>query len=390
MHRIIVIGRGLVGSAAGRHLSALTDRVAILGPDEPADRTAHTGVFASHYDEGRITRVTDRDPAWAVTAKRSIDRYAEIEARSGIRFFTDAGYLGIGPAGSDYLDRCEAAARMFGADTTRLDAAGIAARFPFLAVPNGIEGLHEAGSAGYISPRAMVRAQTEVARQQGAAIIADQAISVRATAGGVEVDTARGGTLRAERVLVATGAFTDVCGLLPVDLKLLVFGRTVVLAHIDDGLLAELGGMPALSDAESGAYILPPIRYPDGRHYLKIGIGSTADPEFRSLPDLVRWFKSAGSADNRRDFQAFLARLIPALDRCRHWHTDTCAVTWTATGLPYIDYVLDGRLAVAVVCNGKGAKSSDDWGWLAARLVAGLEWDHPVARERLRLPAEIR
>jgi sarcosine oxidase len=390
LHRIIVIGRGLVGSAAGRHLSALTDGVVVLGPNEPTDRAAHTGVFASHYDEGRITRVVDQDPAWAVTAKRSIERYAEIEARSGIRFFTNAGYLGVGAARSEYLDRSEAVARIFGVDTTRLDAADIAARFPFLAVPDGAEGLYEGGRAGYISPRAMVRAQTEVAWQQGALIIADEAISLRPSAGGVEVDTARGGTLRAERVLVATGGFTDACGLLPVDLKLRVFGRTVVLTHIDDGLLAELGGMPALTDAESGAYILPPIRYPDGRHYLKIGIGSTADPEFRSLPDLVRWFKSAGSMDNRRDFQAFLTRLIPALDRCRHWHTDTCAVTWTATGLPYIDHVVDERLAVAVVCNGKGAKSSDDWGWLAARLVAGLEWDHPVGREQLKLPAEMR
>ena len=82
--------------------------------------------------------------------------------------------------------------------------------------------------------------------------------------------------------------------------------------------------------------------------------------------------------------------MIPALDRCRHWHTDTCAVTWTATGLPYIDYVLDDRIAVAVVCNGKGAKSSDDWGWLAAQLLLGPEWNHPVPRERLRLPAEMR
>jgi sarcosine oxidase len=344
----------------------------------------------SWYDEGRITRVVDRDPAWAVTAKRSIERYAEIEARSGIRFFTNAGYLGIGAAGSEYLDLSEAVARMFGVDTTRLDAAGIAARFPFLAVPDGAEGLYEGGRAGYISPRAMVRAQTEVARQQGALIIADEAISLRPSAGGVEVDTARGGTLRAERVLVATGGFTDACGLLPVDLKLRVFGRTVVLAYIDDGLLAELGGMPAVIAAEPGAYILPPIRYPDGRHYLKIGIGSTADPELRSLPDLIGWFKSTGSAENARDFQAFVTRLIPALDRSRHWHTDTCAVTWTATGLPYIDYVLDDRIAVAVVCNGKGAKSSDDWGWLAARLVAGLEWDHPVSRDRLRLPAEMR
>lgn len=75
--------------------------------------------------------------------------------------------------------------------------------------------------------------------------IADEATAVRPTASGVEVDTARSGTLRAERVLVAIGAFTDACGLLPVDLKLRVLGRTVVLAHIDDRLLTELVGMPA-------------------------------------------------------------------------------------------------------------------------------------------------
>jgi hypothetical protein len=36
MHRIIVIGRGLVGSAAGRHLSELTDAVVVLGPVDQA------------------------------------------------------------------------------------------------------------------------------------------------------------------------------------------------------------------------------------------------------------------------------------------------------------------------------------------------------------------
>jgi glycine/D-amino acid oxidase-like deaminating enzyme len=94
----------------------------------------------------------------------------------------------------------------------------------------------------------MVRAQTEIARQQGAAIIADVATSLRPTLGGVDADTARGGTLRAERVLVATGAFTDVCGLLPIDLKLQVFGRTVVNAGACgrrcnyDGRETEAGG----------------------------------------------------------------------------------------------------------------------------------------------------
>src|SRR3546814_20993789 len=85
MYRIIVIGRGLIGSAAGRHLADLTDGVALLGPDEPADRAAHAGVFASQYDAARMTRVVAPDPAWAVTARRSSDRYADPEGRSGLR-----------------------------------------------------------------------------------------------------------------------------------------------------------------------------------------------------------------------------------------------------------------------------------------------------------------
>ncbi|MEQ9335466.1 FAD-dependent oxidoreductase [Thalassobaculum sp.] len=386
MYRSIVIGRGLIGSAAARHLSELSDGIALLGPDEPADRATHTGVFASHYDEGRMTRVVDPDMAWAITARRSIDRYADLEARSGIGFFTESGYLGIGGPGADYIARSEAAGRELGADITRLDAAGIRSRFPFVTVPDDADGLHEGHNAGHLSPRAMVRAQTAVARLQGTEIVADHATAVRAVPGGVEVETAGGQTLRAERVLVAAGAFTDACRLVPVDLKLRVFGRTVVLARIDDDMAADFRGMPTMGHAETGAYILPPIRYPDGNSYLKIGIGTTGDANLRSLEDLTAWFKGPGSEANRRDFQAFLTDLLPPLARCRAWHTDTCAVAWTVTGLPYIDHVLDDRIAVAVGGNGKGAKSSDDWGWLAARMMAGLVWDHPVARERLRVP----
>lgn len=386
MFRTIVIGRGLIGSAAGRHLSAICDGVALLGPDEPADRASHSGVFASHYDEGRMTRIVDPDPAWSITAKRSIERYADLEARSGIRFFTEAGYLGIGQPGSDYLDRSEACGRANGADLARLDAAGIAGRFPFLRVAADADGLYEGKRAGHLSPRAMVRAQTEVARQQGAAIIADEASAVRPTRAGVEVLTAGGEVLRAERALVAAGAFTDACGLSPVRLDLKVFGRTVVLARVEGEVAEALRGMPTMGHAETGAYILPPIRYPDGHSYVKIGIGTPADAQMRSLEDLSRWFKGSGSDDNRRDFKTFITALIPPLSCCEHWHTDTCVTAWTGSGLPYIDYALDGRIAVAVGGNGKGAKSSDDWGWLAAQLVAGREWDHPVARDRLRLP----
>lgn len=389
MHRIIVVGRGLIGSAAARHLAGLTDGVTLVGPDEPADRAAHTGVFASHYDEGRMTRIVDPDPVWSVTARNSIDRYAEIEAESGIRFFTPSGYLGIGGPGSDYLDRSAAAGLANGAEAVWLDADGIRHRFPFLSVGDDTRGLVETGRAGHLSPRAMVRAQGEAARRRGATVIATEAAAIRTTSAGVEVETADGTVHRAEKVLVAAGAFTDACGLSPVDLRLRVFGRTVLLARIEGDLADDLATMPTMGHAESGAYILPPIRYPDGHTYLKIGIGSTDDAGLRSREDFTRWYRSAGSEANHRDFQAFLTDLIPCLARCTHWHTDTCAVAWTATGYPYIDWVEDGRIAVAVGGNGKGAKSADDWGRIAARMVAGEAWDHPVAREVLQLPRSV-
>ena len=43
-----------------------------------------TDIFGAHYDEGRITRVLDPDPTWGTLARRSIERYRDIEAKSGM------------------------------------------------------------------------------------------------------------------------------------------------------------------------------------------------------------------------------------------------------------------------------------------------------------------
>ena len=88
-----VVGRGLTGSAAARHLAEQMPGVVLIGPDEHADWQSHGGVFASHYDEGRITRTIDPDENWARFANRSIARYRDIEARSGVAFFGERGCL---------------------------------------------------------------------------------------------------------------------------------------------------------------------------------------------------------------------------------------------------------------------------------------------------------
>jgi sarcosine oxidase len=85
-YEYIVVGKGLMGASAARHLTAHSPGVALIGPDEPPDRAAHTGVFGSHYDEGRITRILDSDRIWALLAQRSIARYRDIEKHSGIAY----------------------------------------------------------------------------------------------------------------------------------------------------------------------------------------------------------------------------------------------------------------------------------------------------------------
>lgn len=386
MYKTAVVGLGLIGSGAARHLAETGDGIVCIGPEEPADTAAHTGVFASHYDEGRMARIVDPIADWSITARRSIDRYTDLEARSGISFFTAAGYLGIGQPGNDHNARCAAAADAAGVHSERLTAAQIRTRFPYLAVDDADDGLHETGTAGHISPRAMVAAQTRLARDAGATIVRAAATAIRPTSRGVEIETDTSEPVMAERVLVATGGFTSACGLSPADLGLTVFGRTVVLVKIEGDVAEELAGMPTMIHGSSRAYILPPIPYPDGNTYLKLGIGTDADVQLTRLADLQAWFKGTGSERNRREFTTFISGLIPALNRCTEWHTATCVVTRTVSGLPIIDFAGDsGRVVVAVGGNGKGAKGADEWGRIAANLVRGDPWDSDVARQNLAL-----
>lgn len=387
MHKIAVVGRGLIGSAATRYLADAMDGVVCVGPDEPDQRRNHAGVFASHYDEGRMTRHVDPVPEWSITAAASIAGYREIEARSGVSFYNPVGYLGLGCAGSTYNARCAETGGANGAEIERLDPASIRARYPYLSVTDDVDGLVETGGAGYISPRRMVHAQTVLAERSGATCIRQPARAIRPLSNGVEVELWDGTTLKAEKALVTAGAFTQACGLSPVDLGLTVFGRTTILVRVEGEARHILQDMPTMIDATIGAYILPPILYPDGFWYLKIGVGRDTDPRFASLQDLQSWFIGRGSETDRQEFTARLKDLFPVLKQCSVWASDTCAVTQTASGLPIIDFAGDDRLAVAVGGCGKGAKGADEWGRIAAGLIVGRPWSSKVSRKKLALPA---
>ncbi|KQZ54689.1 FAD-dependent oxidoreductase [Rhizobium sp. Root149] len=372
--KYIVVGRGMMGSAAARHLSQTTDGVALIGPDEPKDAGNHNGVFGSHYDEARITRTIDPDPVWARLANRSIARYAQIEQESGIRFYHEAGCLMVGPeraSGHSYIEGILSAAEQLGVQPELLDDPGLISRFGYFGFESGSEGVFEARSAGYVNPRALVSAQSEICRKQGATLIAETVGSIRRDGNLISVQTREGSVYRAERVLLAAGGFSIVESLLPQPVQMSVYGRTVTFFEIPESELPAFAGMPSLiyepRDTADHIYLLPPVRYPDGKIYLKIG-GDPDDLKLGSLQELQQWFRSGGREVARDHHARIIRSLVPQIDVDRI-STGACVVAKTATAYPFIDFTEDPAIAVVTGGCGSAAKSSDEIGRLGAQLI---------------------
>ena len=97
-----IIGAGLTGSAAAKYISETDTNTVLIGPSEPNDKKNHEGIYGSHYDEGRITRISDSHYGWSYLAKKSIENYDIISSESEINFYEEVGTLSIGTP--DYFD----------------------------------------------------------------------------------------------------------------------------------------------------------------------------------------------------------------------------------------------------------------------------------------------
>ncbi|MBB5278053.1 sarcosine oxidase [Rhizobium rosettiformans] len=369
----IVVGRGMMGAAAARYLALQGEGVAVIGPDEPTDWSNHHGVFASHYDEARITRTIDSDPIWARLANRSIARYGEIAAESGIDFYSEVGCLIVGPkrGGQDpYVGQVEAAAHQLGVSVEMLSDAALKSRFRYFDFGSDCEGVYEEKNAGYVNPRRLVEAQSLLAEKAGARVIRRTAVSVREEGGLAIVTTDDGAVYTAERVLVAAGGFSINENLLPRPLDLKVYGRTVAFFEIPDEDLAAYAGMPSLihqpDDPTDHIYLLPPVRYPDGKTYLKIG-GDPDDLQLETEPEIRAWFRRGGRLTTRDHLRRIISDLVPTLADAP-LSMAACVTSFTPENYPAIGFASD-HIAVLTGGCGAAAKSSDEIGRLGAEFI---------------------
>ncbi|MEL6690438.1 MAG: FAD-binding oxidoreductase [Pseudomonadota bacterium] len=353
--RIAVLGAGLIGSAAARHLALMGHDVTLIGPGEPDDWASHEGVFASHYDEGRITRCLDSMPFWAQASRASIARYAEIEAASGIRFFDEVGGIMAGPDMSDAAEE----GRKGGTSFVELKPSAVRNRFGYV-VPDGYGVLHEAKEAGHISPRRHVAAQQRAAAALGCKRLEEV---VRHTDGGTV--TTDKGVHQFDQVLWSAGGF----GAPHLDLPLNVQGRTVTFFEVA-GPMPELPSLIFANGVEIDIYLLPPIRYADGKYYFKIG-GGPHDAPLHTEEEMRAWYKSGGDAAAAEALEATFRALVPGAEvLSTHWKP--CVTMYSPDELPFIGR-LDEATCVATAGNGRGAKCSDELGRLGAMALLGEE-----------------
>ena len=391
-YKYIVIGKGMIGSAAGRHLAERAEGVALIGPDEPRDPANHDGVFADHYDEGRITRILDPHVVWAKLARESIRRYRDMEARSGIGFYYEVGQLSVGPtdrAVSEYVPDSERVMIDLDEPFEKLDAQALKMRFPSQSFEAQCSGLYQSVDAGHISARGIVAAETEIAKQHGADVICEEAVSVESGTDGVEVRTTRGGEYRADKVLVAAGGFTRDSGLVPKTLDVEVLAVNVLYIELTESQAADLAHLPSMiymtGRPNDSCYIVPPVQYRDRKFRMKIG-GSEGHASLGSLEEIKAWFRGPGTPAERVRLWAKIRATIPYLESVPDERVTlgTCVVSKTPTELPYIDMV-DERVGVATGGNGLAAKSGDEIGRLGALTLLGAEWDSDLEQGLFRV-----
>ncbi len=370
----IVVGKGLMGSAAAKYLAQSLKNVAIIGPDEPTDLSTAT-VFASHYDQARIQRQIGLDEVWTLLNIQSTGIYQQLENQSGIQFHDAIGCLYVQPDGlDDYLKMAPSQAKQFNIDCRFFNnGESIHKAFPQYVFPDASHGMIEMAPSGSINPRLLIKAQLEVFKQKGGQVFAETVSAVDYGKDKIDVTTFDGNVFSTKKILLAPGSFSN---FLPVPegkkLALTLKSETIVLAKINETEAKRLSKLPSLlyeinTKNLDGIYLVRPIKYPDGNYYIKMGCNFPADIYFEDLADIKKWFLKGNSDMHLQDLKNALITILPKVV-FEDFITKRCIITRTPHGKQYIGE-LNRNVIIATGGNGYSAMCSDALGRIASHVV---------------------
>jgi sarcosine oxidase len=388
VYDFIIIGRGLIGSAAAKYISNAQKNVVLIGPDEETVLDQKI-VFASHYDRARIQRIFGKDAVSTLLNYQSAHEYASIENDTGIHFHSTEGCLYVNPYGKDeYLDHIFPQAKIFKSNYQSFATGESLNLFtPDFNFPKASAGIFEPAPAGHINPRLLIKAQLKLFRKNGGKIFNDLVKEVRYENNEMKVVTNHGEIYQSKKVLLAPGAFVNFFNLLKRKLILTLKSETTIWAKTSVNEAFRLSNLPALlykinePDIDD-IYLVRPLEYPDGNFYLKIGANFQDDIFFKNLQEIQDWFKSGNNDRNLKIMKEALINLIPSLT-VEKSEAKKCIVSYTQHGKPYIGEV-DQNLFVAAGGNGYSAMSSDALGKIAATLLLENKFPKEFLQEDFR------
>ncbi|XP_063409852.1 N-methyl-L-tryptophan oxidase-like [Mytilus trossulus] len=405
VYDLCVVGAGMIGSAVAKYASEW-GRVCLVGPEEPKERDVNCkrDIFGCHYDEGRIARCLAHDPVWTQLARISMSRYRQIESDSGIDFYDEVGSLVAGGKDTKYMIDNERVSKEQHLESEILSYETLKTKFPLLNFSDKDHGLYEV-KAGHISARNLVSAQIKLANSKGCTYINEIVKNVTQLEedgnSKMIVITELGKQVVCRKVILATGAFTSFRNLLPVELDVGLCPLTTAMIEVTADDFTNMRNYPAViyfgkgagnwkedyprsKDGDYSWYMLPPIKYPDEKYYIKLGhLQHATSKRFTSSLEVKEWYCSGGDIQLVNDTVDLFKTVVQGVEPISY-HGDSCVITTTPTKRPYID-TIHPQLGVAVGGNAYAAKSSDEIGRIAAVMMMKNEWDSSLKKTDFRI-----
>lgn len=366
---VIVLGAGLVGSAAAYHLAKAGQRVLALEQFEIDHQQG------SSFGVSRIIRYAYDHPTYIALAKAVYPMWRALEEEAGTQLMWQTGGLDFGRADEETLLRFRDNLANAGIAHEWLAPAEVAQRFPQFRLDEDMMGLYQADT-GLLAASECVKTQVRLAQQHGATVLAGTRVTgVEAQGNSVTVHTAHD-RYSAAQLVIAAGAWAGPL-LKGLDLRLPLQPTREQLVFFETSDLSQFvpGRFPVfIAHEPTWFYGIPSV---DGTG-LKVGIhaGSEAtDPDhtLRSVDDefvtLVR---------------GFLRTRIPAGDSPPK-SSRVCLYTMT----PDEHFILDRHPAYPYIAIGAGFSGHGfKFGILNGRILADLllagETPHDISEFRLQ------
>lgn len=270
---VIVIGLGVMGSAAAYHLAKQGKRVLVLEQFELDHR------WGSSYGESRIIRYAYTHPTYVEMSDHSFHLWRELEAESGRRLMFTTGGLDFGMADSATLTATAHTLHDRGIPFEWLSPEQSAARFPQFRLEPGMAALYQPDAA-YLHASACVITLSELAQIHGATLRTHTLVTgIEPLSEGVRVHTPDG-PFDAARLVLTGGAWSGKrLGELGLELPLQPTREQIVFFHAPDRALFTPDRCPVfIVHEQPWFYGLPDV---DGKG-VKMAIhcnGQSTDPD---------------------------------------------------------------------------------------------------------------